>query len=67
MEELKSGVPPSMPVICSWCEAQTSHKYYFYSSCFRPAVSVKAEDRTTEGEIRESHALALGTIKVEMQ
>ncbi len=65
---LKNGVSQSMPLICSWCEAKTSQKGSLCSSCFRPIVPWKAEDRTTEGEIRKSVSSALGgKVQIEMQ
>ncbi len=59
VKDLKKGVSLAMPV--------TSQKEIFCSSCFSPVAPVKAEDCTIEGDIRESHATALGKVQVEVQ
>ncbi len=56
-----------MPIACSWCDGQTSKKDYLCSNRFKPVVPQKAADRTAEGEIIESHAMAFGKVKVELQ
>ncbi len=52
-----AGLAPSVPVACSHCEAETSQKGCWCSNFCKPAFP-KTEDRTTEGELRESHATA---------